>query len=251
MDGRRDAAPGNTTMQAYPATIPSLAASSPGRWDRPGAEAGTTGGQERPQQMVSPVKYTSVALCCILIARRCPPAGMRATRRLARACGAVPVLASAISSPSHRRCPPVCSSRASRSRGGSGRARRRRAAGSPVPTAPIFSTRPRASHSPRYEDCKRGHLDTAADCARQGFEFNPAVFETTGARAPTISRLLQELARARATRRGETPADVARRQHEALSVSIRRSNARMLLRRLAADGASEEAWRRARAQAAL
>eukprot|EP00660_Eupelagonema_oceanica_P019455 gene19455-biopygen28498 len=76
-----------------------------------------------------------------------------------------------------------------------------------------------------YEDHKRGYLDTAADCVRQGFEFNPAVFETTGARAPTISRLLQELARARATRRGETPADVARRQHEALSVSIRRSNA--------------------------
>eukprot|EP00660_Eupelagonema_oceanica_P019408 gene19408-biopygen21572 len=103
----------------------------------------------------------------------------------------------------------------------------------------------------QYEEFKRTYLDTAAQCSRQGFEYTPAIFETTGARTPTVSRMLHDLARARAARRGAEPARIVRQQHEALSVIIRRQNARYLLRHLHVDSPGDLVWRRARAQTVL
>eukprot|EP00660_Eupelagonema_oceanica_P019041 gene19041-biopygen1468 len=74
---------------------------------------------------------------------------------------------------------------------------------------------------------------------------------SNGARAPTVDRLLKDLARARARRRGADTARFTQRQNEALSVIIRRANARMLLRRLSGQPMTDEAWRRTRARAAL
>eukprot|EP00660_Eupelagonema_oceanica_P019433 gene19433-biopygen17453 len=119
------------------------------------------------------------------------------------------------------------------------------------PSIQYAAARERGAAGRAYEAFKREYLDTAADCAKQGFAFLPAVFETSGARAPTVSRLLGDLARARASRRGAETASTAQRQNEALSVMIRRRCARMLLRRLGGPPMGEEAWRSARARATL
>eukprot|EP00660_Eupelagonema_oceanica_P019142 gene19142-biopygen1674 len=98
-----------------------------------------------------------------------------------------------------------------------------------------------------------GALDFAVTCPHrpdihQGFDFLPVVFETSAARAPTATRVLKELARARATRRGADLSRITQGQHEALSVIIGRNNARMLLRRLGGPPMNDDAWRRERAR---
>eukprot|EP00660_Eupelagonema_oceanica_P019479 gene19479-biopygen42487 len=116
------------------------------------------------------------------------------------------------------------------------------------PDIQYAAARNRGAAGRAYEELKRGYLDTATECASQGFDFLPVVFETSAARAPTATRVLKELARARATRRGADPSRITQGQHEALSVIIGRNNARMLLRRLGGPPMNDDAWRRERAR---
>ena len=86
----------------------------------------------------------------------------------------------------------------------------------------------------RYEERKRGHLDTAQLCALNGFSFIPIVFETSGGLGPSAACTLKALARSVYTEGGNS-ANAFNVELEALSAAIRRANARAVLRRRSAE----------------
>ena len=85
-----------------------------------------------------------------------------------------------------------------------------------------------------YSATKRTHLGTDALCRASGVQFQPLVCESTGAWAPEAFTVLHQLAQATATHSGKDFASVLAELLQRLSVTVRRAQARALLRRLAA-----------------
>ena len=82
-----------------------------------------------------------------------------------------------------------------------------------------------------YEQHKRDYLNTARDCQQQGFAFLPMVAETSAGWGPSALCVFKSLARALATKTGEDPSMVLRDHRQAISVALRRANARAVFAR--------------------
>ena len=82
-----------------------------------------------------------------------------------------------------------------------------------------------------YCELKRPHDDTLAECEAAGVLFLPMVAETTGAWAPESLEVWKQLAKATAVRQGREIAAVFTEIIQSLAVTIRRANAKALLRR--------------------
>ena len=85
----------------------------------------------------------------------------------------------------------------------------------------------------QYSQTKREYLNTAQLCADAGVEFVPMVCESTGAWAPEALHVLGQLAQAAALQSGRDKNSVFAETLQVLSVTVRRCQARALLRRLA------------------
>ena len=85
----------------------------------------------------------------------------------------------------------------------------------------------------QYSDTKRAHLDTARLCSEVGVEFQPMVCETTGAWSPEAFFVLKQLSRTAASLTGRDEDACLAETLQNLSVTVRRCQARALLRRLA------------------
>ena len=85
-----------------------------------------------------------------------------------------------------------------------------------------------------YAGVKRAHLRTEAQCREAGVEFVPVVAESTGAWEPTAAKVLRQLARSVGLARGKPVATTLPELLQRLSVTIRRAQARALLRRVGA-----------------
>ena len=99
-----------------------------------------------------------------------------------------------------------------------------------------------------YEDFKRGHMNTAAECHQQNLAFMPFVIEAHGGGfGPVARRVCSHVARAAAAREGETVEVQAASLMRRISTTVIRENARSVLRRLprpaaAAACSSPAAW---------
>ena len=96
------------------------------------------------------------------------------------------------------------------------------------------ASQPLGAAAERYEERKRGHLDTAQLCALNGFSFIPIVFETSGGLGPSATYTLKAMARSLYTAGGNS-VNAFNVELEALCVAIRRANARAVLRRRSGD----------------
>ena len=85
----------------------------------------------------------------------------------------------------------------------------------------------------QYSQAKRQYLDTEQLCNSVGLEFVPMVCESTGAWAPEAFHVTGLLAKAAASISGRDKDEVLAQSLQKLSVTVRRSQARALLRRLA------------------
>jgi len=83
-----------------------------------------------------------------------------------------------------------------------------------------------------YEQLKKTHLGTEAACLANGIQFIPMVAESTGAWAPTAAKVLRRIAHGAATSTGRSADDIHSEMLQSLSVTIRRANARAVLKRL-------------------
>ena len=97
-----------------------------------------------------------------------------------------------------------------------------------------------------YEITKRGHLDTAAECNRQGFAFIPMIAETSGGWGPSGVCAIKALSRAAAHRSGAEPSAFLAARLQRLSNVIRRASARAILRRSPAAEPQDTGRQRAR-----
>ena len=82
-----------------------------------------------------------------------------------------------------------------------------------------------------YAAHKEQHLNTGAECRRQGVSFTPMVVETTGAWDAAAAKVLKHLAYATAARSGTTPGELHQSLLEDLSVVVRSWRAKAALRR--------------------
>ena len=78
---------------------------------------------------------------------------------------------------------------------------------------------------------KRRHDDTLTECEAAGVSFRPMGAETTGAWAPESLEVWKQLAKATAMKQGRDIAAVLTEIIQSLAVTIRRANAKALLRR--------------------
>ncbi len=88
-----------------------------------------------------------------------------------------------------------------------------------------------------YEQFKRGYLDTAADCQRQGFAFVPIVAQPSGGWGPSAQCVFKAFARSIAALSGRTPEAELQEHRQALGVLLRQANARAIFRRDPGSGA--------------
>ncbi len=99
-----------------------------------------------------------------------------------------------------------------------------------------------------YEQHKRTHLDTAAQCRQQGLEFVPVVAEAhSGTWGPTARAVWHSLAKSWASAAGLELSFTSAKLAQRMSTTLRRANARAILRRLPAAGTalsmpSAEGW---------
>ena len=82
-----------------------------------------------------------------------------------------------------------------------------------------------------YEQFKRGFLDTAADCQRQGLAFVPIVAEPSGGWGPSAQCVFKAFARSIAALSGRTPEVELFEHRQALGILLRQANARAIFRR--------------------
>ena len=82
-----------------------------------------------------------------------------------------------------------------------------------------------------YAQRKRSHMQTEADCSRQGILFVPMVAETTGGWDPSALQVWKAIARAEGVRTGQRACAILERHLQSLSVAIRRAAALAVLRR--------------------
>ena len=82
-----------------------------------------------------------------------------------------------------------------------------------------------------YAAHKEQHLNTGAECRRQGVSFTPMVVETTGAWDAVAAKVLKHLAYATAARSGATPGELHQSLLEELSVVVRSWRAKAALQR--------------------
>jgi hypothetical protein len=86
----------------------------------------------------------------------------------------------------------------------------------------------------KYEDLKRSHQDTAAQCQGQGISFVPMIMEAVGGGWGVVARgVWSELAKTSALANGEleTERSCAIMLRQQLSMILHRENARAVLRR--------------------
>jgi len=90
--------------------------------------------------------------------------------------------------------------------------------------------------STKYEDFKRSHQDTHAQCQQQGITFLPMIVEAVGGGWGKVARgVWSELAKTSALANGEleTNSSCAIMLQQRLSMTLHRENARACLRRVA------------------
>ena len=91
-----------------------------------------------------------------------------------------------------------------------------------------------------YEDRKRQHQATAAQCRAQGLQFVPCVAEACGGGwGPAAVKVWKALGALIAARGGQSPADATEQLLQSLSITLQRENARAVLRRLPSDEGAE------------
>ena len=95
-----------------------------------------------------------------------------------------------------------------------------------------------------YEDFKRQHLDTATQCSKEGFFFEPLVVEAHGGGwSGTLRKVIDDIA-ARQTTLHEGPEPASLRIAQRLTICLQAENARAILKRLTgpepAEGKEEE-----------
>ena len=83
-----------------------------------------------------------------------------------------------------------------------------------------------------YEDFKRSHLATEANCQGEGFSFIPMVCEADGGGwGPAANAVWSELAKHKSVLTGEQSSTTATRMLQSLSLILHKENARSILRR--------------------
>jgi len=96
------------------------------------------------------------------------------------------------------------------------------------------STRDGSAAATAYEAYKRSFLDTAVQCQEEGMIFIPMVMEAHGGSwGSDARRAWAQVAKAAAQLTGDSPAVVAERHLQRLSVILHRENARAIVRRSA------------------
>ena len=95
-----------------------------------------------------------------------------------------------------------------------------------------------------YEGHKRNYQDTQLQCEAQGVTFLPVVAERSGGWGPTGLKVLRKVAKAAAARTASEPGVLLSQYLQGLSVSIRRSAARAVLKR-SAPQVSPPLWQQA------
>ena len=84
----------------------------------------------------------------------------------------------------------------------------------------------------KYEDFKRGFLDTAEQCRANGFLFIPIVIEAhSGALGLAARKVIREMGRLSAQLCCSDPLVEAQRNFQGISMIVQRENARAILRR--------------------
>ena len=83
-----------------------------------------------------------------------------------------------------------------------------------------------------YSTHKRTYLDTAEQCRRSGVEFVPVVAETTGAWSKEALAVFHHICQAKSRWSGRAESDLFQELLQQLSVAIRSTNARAVLRRI-------------------
>ena len=98
-----------------------------------------------------------------------------------------------------------------------------------------LASREALSSAARYSMTKRRHLDTEKLCKDAGVEFLPIVCESSGAWSPEAFYTIAMIAGSAAAATGRDKDETLAEALQVLSVTIRQSQARALLRRLALD----------------
>ena len=100
----------------------------------------------------------------------------------------------------------------------------------------------------RYDDFKRGYLDTEVQCAARNLDFLPFVLEAhSGGVGKTARRICSHIAKIGSQRESEEISETTCTLFRRITISLHRENARAVLRRLpgcfAADlAANPDAW---------
>ena len=82
-----------------------------------------------------------------------------------------------------------------------------------------------------YERHKRSYLNTADDCAAQGFQFRPIVGEPSGGWGPSALCTLKAFAKAQAAVTHSDAGSILALELQHLCTAVRRANARAVLSR--------------------
>ena len=106
---------------------------------------------------------------------------------------------------------------------------------SDVWTDNVIASSQDASHAVRnYEDLKRTHNNTEADCQAAGISFIPIVLEAVGGGlGPAATKTLRELAKMKASASGESQSNTLSQLLMSLGIILHRENAKAILRRRA------------------
>ena len=83
-----------------------------------------------------------------------------------------------------------------------------------------------------YSSHKRTYLDTAEQCRRSGVEFIPMVAESTGAWSKEALAMLHHICQSKSRWTGRKEEGIFQELVQQLSVAIRSTNARAILRRV-------------------
>ena len=90
-----------------------------------------------------------------------------------------------------------------------------------------------------YEERKRMHQRTEAQCRAQGLQFLPIVAEgCAGGWGPTAMAVFRQLGSFLAARTGDSTSKMTEQLMQGLSITLQRENARAVVRRLPDDSAS-------------
>ena len=100
----------------------------------------------------------------------------------------------------------------------------------------------------RYDDFKRGYLDTETQCSARNLDFLPFVMEAhSGGVGKTARRICSHIAKIGSAREGEEILDTTSTLFRRITIALHRENARAVLRRLpgcfgAEPAANPDAW---------